>query len=459
MAGKSTAAPAGRPALWFGALSAASGSAHADHALVSGHGCFVRDVSGREYLDARSALWNASLGYSNGRIIAAIVRQLGALPVAQLIRHDQPAQVALTYADRLVTALPEYLRHVRFCSTGAQAVEGAVLLSRFIRIQDGQPDRTQVLALWDGYHGIGGLAASLTGERPLHEVLAPLSPGVHHVAPMDAGALRAAIDRIGPRRLTAVIMEPVLGTDVVELPPGYLRQVQGLCQAQDIHFILDEITTGFGRTGSMTVAGRLGLSPDMLLLSKGITAGYAPLSAIVVTEDILERALAGSAGVFPHGSTADGHPVAIAAARALLDELADGSVLANVTARAAQLTSQVGAMAGRQLDTGGVRGIHGCGLMIAVELADRRGQPLSAQVMHEVKQCCRDEGLLVSICNSLVVLTPPLVITSGEVELLVDLLGRGLARALGRPLTSLAGGGHAAQSPTLARSRADVTRR
>lgn len=416
-----------RPALWFGSLTADGRTIVPDRTLTSGHGCFVRDVSGSEYLDARSTLWNASLGYSNERIRAAMAGQLRELPVAQIIRHDQPTQVALQYADRLISVLPENLRHVRLCTTGTQAVEGAALLSRFIRVGHGQPERTQVLALWDSYHGISDLAGSLTGERPLHEMLAPLSPGVHHVHPGDISALRSAVAAIGGGRLSAVITEPVLGTDVQVLSPGYLYEVQALCQAEGIHFILDEVTTGFGRTGSMTVAGQLGLAPDMLLLGKGITSGYAPLSAIAVTGDVLEQALSVPAGVFPHGSTSDGSPLAIAAASAVLDEFADGGVLENVVARGAQLTSAITRRIGRFA----IRSVHGPGLMLAVELADTRGEPLTAEVMYQVKQCCREEGLLVAVYNGFILLFPPLILTSQEADLLVELLERGLARALG----------------------------
>lgn len=417
----------GHPALWFSALTAQDGGAWADRALVSGNGCYVRDVSGREYLDARSALWSVALGYGNERIKEAITRQLDELPAAQIIRHDQPTKVALDYASRLVSLLPAKLRHVRLCTTGAQAAEGAVLLSRFIRIGEGHPERSEVLALWDGYHGIAGLAGSLTGERPVHEVLAPLCPGVQHVPAGDIGALRSAVDRIGSERVSAVIMEPILGTDVQQLAPSYLHEVQGLCQAADIHFILDEVTTGFGRTGSMTVAGQLGLEPDMLLLSKALTSGYAALSAIVVTHDVLERTLRLPTGVFPHGSTADGLPLAVAAASAVLDEFAEGSVLANVASRGAQLTSALADRIGRSA----VHSVHGPGLMIAVGLADDAGQPLPGQAMQQVKQCLQEAGLLVSISNSFVLLTPPLILTAAEADLLIARFDRGLDAALG----------------------------
>ncbi|WP_433392220.1 aspartate aminotransferase family protein [Micromonospora sp. KLBMP9576] len=415
-----------RPALWFGALSGATDEEHRHRALESGEGCFVRDVTGRRYLDARSALWNAALGYDNARVRAAIHRQLDALPVAQLIRHEQPTALALAYARRLVAALPGDLAHVRFCTTGAQAVEGAVMLSRFIRRHEGHPERTGVIALWDGYHGVGGLASGLTGEAPLHRLQEPLATGVRHVPPGDADALRDAVASLGPQRVTAILLEPVLGTGVVELCADYLRAARELCDRHGIHLIFDEVSTGFGRTGSLTAAERLGVDPDMMLLSKGITAGYAPLAAIAVTGAVLSSALAAGV-VFPHGSTSDGHPLALAAADAVLDEFAEGAVLRNVVERGAQLTAALREL-GRRLPA--VRAVHGPGLMVAVTLADDAGEPFDAAVMTAVKQACLRHGLLVSLCGSLVLLTPPLVITDGEVDLLVELFERGLREAV-----------------------------
>ncbi|HEX6872093.1 MAG TPA: aminotransferase class III-fold pyridoxal phosphate-dependent enzyme [Micromonosporaceae bacterium] len=435
------------PSLWFSGLSSETDPALPDRAIVSGHGCVVRDAAGNEYLDARSALWNAALGYGNQRIIAAMTRQLSELPVGQIIRHDQPTRIALEYADRLVGVLPRHLSHVRFCTTGAQAVEAAVLLSRFLRRRTGEADRTEVITLWNGYHGIGGLATSLTGEGPLHEQLAPLAPGVHHVRAGDLGDLHAAIARLGADRVTALLLEPVLGTDVEELSADYLHQVQRLCRSAGIHLIVDEVSTGFGRTGCLTVTGRLGLTPDMLVLSKGITSGYAPLAAVAVTSEILHAAIAHPDELFPHGSTSDGHPLAMAAAVAVLDELGDGRVLDNVSARGVQLTAAL-----KALGHPGIASVHGPGLMLAVALVDPAGEALTGSVMAEVKRHCRDRGLLVSISNHMVVLTPPLVITEAEVDLLVSRFEQALAIAWPpstRPAPSTATPPSPAQPPSV----------
>ncbi|WNV85137.1 aminotransferase class III-fold pyridoxal phosphate-dependent enzyme [Umezawaea sp. Da 62-37] len=402
-------------ALWFNALTTKTSPEDVrDRALVSGEGCHVTDAAGRRYLDARSALWNAGLGYSNTAVADAVRAQLDQLPVAQLIRHDQPPQVSLRYAERLVAVLPEHLRHVRLCSTGSQAVEGAVFLSRFVRILQGDPDRSQVIAQHDGYHGIGGLASAVTGEPELHELHGPLVPGVHHVRPWDMEELRTALDRIGPGRVTAIILEPILGTGALEAPPGYLEEVQRLCREHGVHFVVDEVSTGFGRTGTLTVTEELGLEPDMLLLSKAISAGYTPLAAIATTAEILAGALARPDVVFPHGSTADGNPVSAAAGLAVLDELADGVVLENVRARGAQLTAGLAALPS-------VLRVRGRGLMLGVDLE------LPAEAVAELRLRCREAGLLVSTAGSTVIVTPPLVITAADCDELVGLLAVCLA--------------------------------
>jgi adenosylmethionine-8-amino-7-oxononanoate aminotransferase len=176
------------------------------------------------------------------------------------------------------------------------------------------------------------------------------------------------------------------------------------------------VTTGFGRAGTLTVTGRMGLTPDMLILSKGITAGYMPLAAIAVTAEIA-RIATNVSTVFHHGSTADGHPLAMAAANAVLDELVDGGVLDNVQDRGAELAEAIRSHAPRA-----VVKVHGRGLMIAADLADEFGTPLDADDMHRMKVACQRHGLLVSICANMILLTPPLVVTRAEAEQMANRL-------------------------------------
>jgi adenosylmethionine-8-amino-7-oxononanoate aminotransferase len=411
------------PALWYSALTLDDlhNDEVFDRAIVSGEGCYAIDASGRRYLDARSGLWNASLGYSNRRLIDAMTQQLAKLPAGQIIRERYPTGIALEYAERLVAALPAHFAHVRLCATGAGAVEGAVFISRFVRKLNDQPDRVDVIAFYNGYHGTGGLASKLTGEPEQHRWQEPLAPAVHHVDPWDMPALRKMIDDVGPERVTALIMEPVLGTDILVAPPDFLAETQHLCRETGIHLIIDEVTTGFGRTGAICRTQQLDLQPDMLLLSKGITSGYAPLAAIATTAEIVEQALAltRTGVVLPHGSTGDGHPLSAAAGLAVLDELADGSVYANVNARGEQLCGALRALAH---ETGLIGDVRGPGLMIGVDLLDREGRPTPAETVRRLSQTCREHGLIVAWANSTLVLTPPLIITPGECDEIIRIL-------------------------------------
>ena len=407
-------------ALWYLALTGADLESDAvlDRAITHGSGCYLHDRSGKRYLDARSGLWNVSLGYGNERIIRAMTEQMARLPAGQIVRHDQPIEIALDYAERLVALLPEHLAHVRLLTTGSQAAEGAIFLSRFVRKAHGEPERTEVLAFRDGYHGTGGLATHLSGEPWMHEVEAPLVPGVHHVEQWNLDALRTAVERVGPERLTAFILEPILGTDIQPAPPGYFEAAQELCAEHGIHVVLDEVTTGFGRAGSFAETVRLGLRPDMLILSKGITSGYAPLSAIATTRAILDQALDAEVP-FPHGSTADGHPVSVAAAMAVLDELEDGRILQNAVDRGEELKERVNAL---RDDLPLIWDVRGRGMMIGVELRDADGEPIPDETMTALKLAARDAGVLLSISNTTVIFTPPLVISSEECEQLVSVL-------------------------------------
>jgi adenosylmethionine-8-amino-7-oxononanoate aminotransferase len=413
-------------ALWYNAITPEriSDGSVAGTAVTKGKGCWVQDCAGRWYLDARAAMWNATLGYGNERVIDAMTAQLRQLPVAQIIRYEQPADISFEYARRLVGTLPGDLSHVRFGSTGSQMTSSAVLLSRFVRKVRQERGRTKVIAFHSAYHGTGGIAGALTGERPLHAMESPLVPDVHHVRPWDMDALTTMIERHGPDRVTAVIAEPIMGTGVRQPPPGMLAGIRRLCDEHGIHLIADEVTTGFGRTGAMSATVAAGVRPDMLILGKGITSGYAPLAAMVTTSEVFDEAIANPDYVFPHGSTADGHPVAMAAGLAVLDELADGEVFARVRRLGTGLRDR---LAGLAQDRRLIQAVRGEGLMIGVELADE-GEPLGAAAMAGIRQACWAEGLLVTTTDNTIVLMPPLVLSDAESAELVSKLDRAVGR-------------------------------
>jgi adenosylmethionine-8-amino-7-oxononanoate aminotransferase len=381
--------------------------------LVEAKGTRVRDAAGRWFLDARSGLWNVSLGYGHPRVVEAVESQLKRLPYAPTIRYRRPSDIAVAYADSLAAALPGDLRRLRFVNTGSQAVETAVLLSRFTHRAEGNPDRTAVFGLWNSYHGYGGTAGVVTGDPYGHYSCGPLMPGTHHAHDPQ---LTAAITDFGPNRVSAVVVEPILGNGGAVLSGDYLRELAGFCAANGIHLIFDEVTTGMGRVGALTRAEQVGVTPDLMALGKGITSGYVPLAAVAVQERIYQAVSATPANEpFPLGSTSDGSPLAMAAGQAVLDVLLEGETLADVAERGASLERRLHGLRDKHPTITAVRG-HG--LMFGVGLADPDGTPWPAQRFREFRLAVERRGVLVADVadGHSIMLMPPLVVTEEDLD-------------------------------------------
>lgn len=395
--------------------------------LVEGSGCRVRDEGGRWYLDARSSLWNATLGYDHPGLISAITGQVRSLPVSQLIRYDRPSAVAVEYGRQLREALPG-CGAIRFANSGSQACETAVLLSRSLHRHLGNYDRTHVIAMYDGYHGTGPGASALTGQPIIHSLSSPLSPDVHHIHPPYCfrcpwqqtypscgfeclDALAKMIETIGSERIAAIIIEPILGSGGIVVPDRYLSELREMCGREGIHLIFDEVTTGMGRVGAITRAEQVGTRPDLIVLGKGLAAGYVPLAAVGVSEELYDAAVS-SEFVFPQGSTTDGSPLAMAAGIAVLEALREG-VLEDVAARGSDLEAGLRELAGQSSYIGDVRG---AGLLQAVELVHADGTPWSLKEMWDLRLACENDGVLINTTNNCIMLLPPLIISKAEVE-------------------------------------------
>lgn len=393
--------------------------------LTSGEGCHVVDEAGRRYLDARSSMWNVTLGYSCEPVKEAMCRQLAALPSGTVMRYEHPTAVAARYAARLAAVMPPAAQwYIRFGNTGSQMTEAAAMLSRFHRRMTGEQDRTTVLAFHHGYHGTGPLASALTGDPILHDYSAPLDGHVRHVGTPTVEAAAAAIDEAGAEHVTAVILEPVLGSCITAAPLPFLEAVLALCRDRGIHVILDEVTTGAGRAGSMTIAERLATPPDMIVLGKGLSSGYFPLAALAVTSPLYD-ALADPAGLrlgFPNGSTTDGHPVGMAAGLAVLDVLTADGFLAGVRETSSYLRQTLAAALADVPEAGG---IVGEGLLLGVELV-RDGEQWPLREINQLRLVCASHGLLVSYAVGSLALLPPLVITRAECDELAERLGKAL---------------------------------
>ncbi|MFJ2766423.1 aspartate aminotransferase family protein [Streptomyces sp. NPDC087300] len=405
-----------------------------ENMLVEGRGVRVRDAAGRWFLDARSGLWNVTLGYDHPQVTEAIERQLRTLPFANMVGYGRPGAIAVEAAEALLPHLPVHMNKIRYCSNGSQAVETAVLLSRFLHQSAGDRERLAVFGMWHGYHGLGSGAGAVTGMSYVHDQSGPLLPEVHHVAgPFEGAAapgagLEQTITAYGPERVAAVVLELVVGEGGHVLSDDYLHSLERFCRGHGIHLIVDEVSTGMGRTGAFTRTEQVGIRPDVLTLGKGLSAGYAPLSAVVLSDEISARLFdLDFEQKFLIGSTNDGHPLGLAASMAVIDTLADGGVLENVDEMGALLRTGLEEVAARHPHVAAVRGE---GLMQAVEMAVAEDGALAGgAVADHLRLALEERGVLVSSLAMVpaIMIIPPLVVTASDVEEIVTALDKALA--------------------------------
>lgn len=404
--------------------------------LVEGHGCKVRDDRGREYIDASGGLWSTQCGLGQPEIIEAVHEQLRRLSYGTLfaLRSNEPA---IELSRRLVELAPGALTRAYLTCSGSESVELAMKLSRLYFHLRGQPEKHEIVYLDESYHGTYYGSMGVTGLYVQKERLAPHLPGLSSVAAphpnrcpagesFESYSLRCAAEleqRIVERggKVAAFIMEPVLGSAGVVVPPQeYFDAVQRICRKHDVLLLLDEVATGFGRTGSWFAAERFGLRPDMLLLSKGINSGYLPLGAVLFGEQIARELLGKQVGI-GHGSSANGNPACCAAALATLRVIERDGLIE----RGAQIGDYFRARLERLRQYPSVRDVRGLGLMLAVELAQEQGggpAPLSPAQLGAVYEAMMDGGILPYPFASGFSFLPALTITREEVDAIADRL-------------------------------------
>ncbi|MFE0337114.1 aspartate aminotransferase family protein [Streptomyces sp. NPDC058955] len=407
----------GTYALWHGTVPTSTilDESGPEDLWVRGEGSWLIDAAGRRALDARAGVGNMTLGYGRDDVVEAMSRQARELPYVCMVRWELPAPVVVELAGALTDIAPAGLDRVRFTHTGGAAVESAIQMARGYHRNTGKRDKRLVVGLRDSYHGSPLAAMAASGQRMMHWRFGPMPEGFHHIPEPtdDTGAeLAAQLDEVGPERIAALVLEPVKGRNGQPLPDAYLRAARAYCTEHDILLILDEAFTGFGRMGEMFAAGISGISPDIMCLAKGITAGYSALGAVLATDRIYQ-AFDSATTVFAHASTTDGHPVACAAA------------LATIRAFAAEDLVPRGRVLGRLLGdrledllkgTPVLGGIRVVGAYVGIDLLDREGHPISMRDRRHLEAACRRQGLLVHYTPDTVMLMPPLTMTTEEAE-------------------------------------------
>ncbi len=406
--------------------------------LVEGHGVFVRDSEGKEYIDGMSALWNVNAGHGRKEIGQAAAAQMGKLAFAPSFWGlGNPPSIQL--ATRLSGLFPEGLDRFFFTCGGAESNETAFKLARyFYRMRGGAgKDKYKIIARYGGYHGISMGALSATGVPAYHTNFGPLCEGFLHIpAPycyqcalekeypscdIDcAGELERAILQEGPETVAAFIAEPVQGVGgVIVPPPEYLPKVEAICRKYDVLFIADEVITGFGRTGEWFGVQNWGVHPDMISFAKGVTSGYLPLGGVALSERIYEG-IKRPDTVFMHGFTYNGHPACCAAGLANLDILEGEGLVGNAKRMGQYLQDRFQELY-RFVIVGNVRGI---GLLAGVDLVEDRQRHArfdpAKKVGLQVNMTARANGLICRAIGDTIVFAPPLPVTRAEIDMLVD---------------------------------------
>ena len=387
--------------------------------IVRGEGSTVFDVQGRGYLDALASLWYCNVGYGRTELADAAAAQMREIAGFQTFEFytNKPAEALC----RRITDLASMSEAKVFLTPGggSDAVDTAGKLARAYWRAVGEPDRQVIISRTHAYHGMNAYGTSLGGIPLLTEAYIPLVSQVEQVPWDDPNALEKSIELIGDGKVAAFFCEPVIGAGGVYPPPdGYLEQVRQICRRHNVLFVADEVITGYGRTGEWFASGRFGLDPDLITSAKGLSSGYLPIGAVIVSATVAEPFWrAGSTQVFRHGYTYSGHPAAAAVALANLDLIERERLIDRVRALEPVLSLAMDQLA-RHPAVSEVR--SGTGLLAAVEIAEdvRAADPTVGQrLVLEI----RERGVLTRLLRGVALqVSPPFVITEPEIALIAE---------------------------------------
>jgi 4-aminobutyrate---pyruvate transaminase len=414
--------------------------------IIRGAGVRVEDEDGKSYIEALSGLWSISLGFGEKRLADAAYRQLMELPSYHLFQHRSHPR-AIELAEKLLSLAPVPMSKVFFANSGSEANDTAVKLAWYYNNALNRPAKKKIIGRLGGYHGVTAASASMTGlagnhadfDVPLPGFLHTNSPsyyrsGLPGESEADfvnrlAGSLEALIEREGPETIAAFIAEPVMGVGGVILPPaGYFDRISEILQRHDILFIADEVITGFGRLGRMFGSEVYGLKPDILTCAKGLSSGYLPISAVLISEPIWDACRRQSArlGAFAHGFTYSGHPVCAAVALETLRLYEELDILGHVRRNAPVLQDGLRRLMEHPL-AGDARGM---GYMGALELAGNKETGVLGALGYLVERSCLKHGVMLRALGDTIAIAPPLITESADLEGILAVLSRALDEAL-----------------------------
>lgn len=421
--------------------------------LASGRGAWLTDASGHTVLDAFAGLWCVNVGYGQESVVQAAAEQMRRLPYATGYFHFS-SEPAIRLAEKLVQLAPASLNHVYLTLGGSEAVDTAVRFITQYFNATGRPAKKHFISLERGYHGSSSTGAGLTALPAFHRGFDLPLPTQHYIPSpnpyratdahdpqgiIDASvaALRAKVSELGADKVAAFFCEPVQGSGGVIVPPkGWLKAMRDAARELDILFVVDEVITGFGRTGPMFACEAEAVDPDIMTLAKGLTAGYVPMGATMISERIYAGIADGAPGAAPvgHGATYSAHPVSAAVALEVLRLYEEGGILANGQRGAAPFAAGLDALRSHPL----VGDSRHRGLLGALELvsdkASKRGFDPALGLPDQIASTAYRNGLVLrAFGDNILGFAPALTYTEDEFAQLFARLKKTLDDVLAMP--------------------------
>ncbi|MEM5338423.1 aspartate aminotransferase family protein [Paraburkholderia azotifigens] len=413
--------------------------------LDSAQGVFLRDIDGNELLDAFSGLWCVNTGYGHQSIVDAATRQMARLPYATGYFHFG-SEPAIELAAQLVELSPASLQHVYFTLGGSDAVDSALRFITHYYNATGRPAKKHVIALQRGYHGSSSIGAGLTALPAFHRHFDVPLPTQHHIPSPYAyrndfsddaaliaasvAALEAKVKALGADNVAAFFCEPIQGSGGVIVPPvGWLKAMRDACRKLGILFVADEVITGFGRTGPLFACEAEGVEPDLMTVAKGLTAGYAPMGAVLMSDAVYQGIADGGdvAAAIGHGHTYSAHPVSAAIGLEVMRLYHEGGLLANGQARAPRFAQGLDALLAHPL----VGDSRHRGLLGALELVSdktsKQGFDASLKLPDRIAASAYANGLVFrAFGDNILGFAPALCYTESEFDMLFERLEKTL---------------------------------
>ncbi len=414
-----------------------------------GAGIRVFDDSGKSYIEGLSGLWCVSLGFGEQRLIDAATEAMGKLAYYHGFNH-RVADVVVDLAEKLVSIAPGRLSKVLFANSGSEATDLAVKLIWYYHNAIGKPEKKKIISRVRGYHGVTVASASLTGLPHLHgDFDLPIDRILHTTCPHyyregqegeseEQFATRCAEDLEklildeDPDTVAAMFCEPVMGAGGVIIPPKtYYEKIQKVLKKYDVLLVADEVINGFGRTGNMWGSETFDLDPDFLSCAKQLSSAYLPISALMISDKVYQAMVGQSEklGIFGHGSTYGGHPVAAAVALETLKIYEERDIVGHVRNVMGHFADRMAKLGEHPL----VGNARSCGLMGALELmkdkAEKTPFEASDKVGAMVENRCLENGLIVRAIGDNLAFCPPLVTTDEEIDEIFDIAEKSLNEA------------------------------